>query len=1052
MSKGYKSRIHDEIVSDIGTLYTDHYSILKELVQNADDAGASELSVAFLHPSKQYSHPLLAGPLLLFVNDAKFTLENAQAIHQRRNSDKTADGSKIGMFGLGLKSLFHLCQAFFYVSSPDLMAAAEVEEGRKFRRSDILNPWGDERFREWDNVLNSDLTLLQDLSSSFLLGQSTDWFALIVPLRLRGHCIERATQNPKRFAFSNAEDSFFDESGSSAPPMLFSDDVLSDLPRLMPLLSTLDRISFWISRDSETRTPFGSVERTPQNHTNWRTMDLGCVPLSGRVDVHSATSGRTATYYYGGIQQRMLSSDLEQVRSRTSWPEIWPDDESADAPVKVEIKQHSAVVFLDGNGPEPLRGFLDTVFLPLTRGKPQEIAVNAGKCSDVLLHAARFPDSARKKIDRLEAGRSQGEETVRQAWNRVIEQQGIYPLVIPALKVYADTRSSSPNSGSELKELTKELSEGSFSPHQKSIICEQVRWCFCLHNETFEWRACGKHKPLIELPPIDNLQGDQAVEILTIFPAIRKCFHRYTITVSGYPRLSMEKAETTVEFVADLLRSITLNNVARNAPRWEYLRRCIKAWKAVLNQDARKQLVALAKSYFRTLELNDESTVHGIKALLATLPAEMSLPVSTELPLSEADKRLLESLWAADEELIVAPKELLPETQRKKISLEKVETLIKHLMDCSAQLKGESRVCDQQQQWNLLKLGQATESLVLDILAIGEIDIEQRERFERLRVWHLYSGTLFKCVCLNELETLVSEHMLFKLGHEVEATKYITCISELEQSPKFLNEATATALNELGWLSPLKCFGAAGFLTLLQRRPSLHDDVVLRRECASRLAQISLKPARTLADDHRMAIRYLLHGSKDDTDMTRPLFLARDDGWSALALAILEMKNEAWRLIDTELADFGPLVLRELIMVDCKAETVTGLLVDNADFSKIDCRPITDSVAKLRQLLQDWPLNDFGLLRKLRVFQRSSDQKLISATGPCLIQGPLSTQAAEVFKQYSFINDPTGILAFRKIIRPAVPDELLVEALDQSEPHKNWRFVLDSLHGNVING
>ncbi|MCR9293291.1 MAG: hypothetical protein NXI32_11265 [bacterium] len=58
-----------EVVSYLRTnlrdRYKDSYSILKELVQNADDAGANELHVTTYDAMDAYfRHPLLKGPLV----------------------------------------------------------------------------------------------------------------------------------------------------------------------------------------------------------------------------------------------------------------------------------------------------------------------------------------------------------------------------------------------------------------------------------------------------------------------------------------------------------------------------------------------------------------------------------------------------------------------------------------------------------------------------------------------------------------------------------------------------------------------------------------------------------------------------------------------------------------------------------------------------------------------------------------------------------------------------------------------------------------------------
>ena len=72
--------------------------------------------------------PLLTGPALFIVNDGEFKNEDQKGIRRIGISAKASKQSTIGKFGLGLKSVFHWCEAFFYFWS----------EQDTF---EILNPW-----------------------------------------------------------------------------------------------------------------------------------------------------------------------------------------------------------------------------------------------------------------------------------------------------------------------------------------------------------------------------------------------------------------------------------------------------------------------------------------------------------------------------------------------------------------------------------------------------------------------------------------------------------------------------------------------------------------------------------------------------------------------------------------------------------------------------------------------------------------------------------------------------------------------------------------------
>ncbi|XP_038060324.1 sacsin-like [Patiria miniata] len=94
--------------------YPEGGQILKELVQNADDAEAK--NVVFLYDKSQHpSHQLWSetlkdfqGPALYAYNDATFQKQDWYNIQHPEQSGKLEDLSKVGRFGLGFISVYHL--------------------------------------------------------------------------------------------------------------------------------------------------------------------------------------------------------------------------------------------------------------------------------------------------------------------------------------------------------------------------------------------------------------------------------------------------------------------------------------------------------------------------------------------------------------------------------------------------------------------------------------------------------------------------------------------------------------------------------------------------------------------------------------------------------------------------------------------------------------------------------------------------------------------------------------------------------------------------------
>ena len=84
------------------------------MIQNADDAGATKIQ--FFMDCRQHGtvglvRPELEayqGPALLSANDAMFSDEDWEGIQSLQQSVKADDPFKVGRFGIGFNSIYHL--------------------------------------------------------------------------------------------------------------------------------------------------------------------------------------------------------------------------------------------------------------------------------------------------------------------------------------------------------------------------------------------------------------------------------------------------------------------------------------------------------------------------------------------------------------------------------------------------------------------------------------------------------------------------------------------------------------------------------------------------------------------------------------------------------------------------------------------------------------------------------------------------------------------------------------------------------------------------------
>ena len=86
----------------------------QELIQNADDAEATVVKFSLdtrEHPKENLMCPrlnLFQGPALLAYNDATFKNEDWKHFGKIENSKKETEVLKVGRFGVGFLSVFHV--------------------------------------------------------------------------------------------------------------------------------------------------------------------------------------------------------------------------------------------------------------------------------------------------------------------------------------------------------------------------------------------------------------------------------------------------------------------------------------------------------------------------------------------------------------------------------------------------------------------------------------------------------------------------------------------------------------------------------------------------------------------------------------------------------------------------------------------------------------------------------------------------------------------------------------------------------------------------------
>eukprot|EP00118_Oscarella_pearsei_P024381 m.305436 g.305436 ORF g.305436 m.305436 type:complete len:1260 (+) comp40861_c0_seq2:167-3946(+) len=158
------------LLKDILERYPEGGQILKELVQNADDAGATEVQFLLDARPNAFGRKTLfneemeqfQGEALYAQNNAVFTSKDWEGIQRPYQSIKEEDPMKVGRFGIGFNSVYHLTDLPSIVSGkiigffdPHEKYVYEGQSGRKYCFSDARKY--PDQFAPF-NVLDCDLS------------------------------------------------------------------------------------------------------------------------------------------------------------------------------------------------------------------------------------------------------------------------------------------------------------------------------------------------------------------------------------------------------------------------------------------------------------------------------------------------------------------------------------------------------------------------------------------------------------------------------------------------------------------------------------------------------------------------------------------------------------------------------------------------------------------------------------------------------------------------------------------------------------------------------
>ena len=644
--QGFKTNYVNLIADNLRDRYDNGFPILKELIQNADDAKAHQL-IFGMHPGFPDSHHLLLrGSGLWFFNDGEFKENDAEDLRSFGIGSKAGDTSAIGKFGLGMKSVFHLCEALFYVAW----------DGNHFH-CEGLTPWKQDSHtlhKEWDETSDTDWCRLKDLGNDLAAdgGKDCTWFLLWLPLRMKKHLQTHAGQETG--AIINR---FPGDEPAGELAFLNDEKLAHDMAEMLPLLRHLERVEHkgednrFVLRLADVPRLMGEPLRQQVGGQVLWADGRQRLAFSGRRIEGPDTDGRFA--------DMKAREEWPRTRSRNEWGHECQKKDKASA--------EGAVLFCSGRRSETSSRLHWAVFLPVEDGS-EDLGSNHGERGhSLILHGQFFLDAGRKKIhDREHLHREPellgempiDESLLRRIWNQRLAQDVVLPLVLPTLEDHVGRPDLSDD---ECRELTGAMSESAWFRTFRGYICRDRVWLRTLEQDAKpRWRLVeGDSRSLLR--PLPNPPRSAPERPWKVFPGLITCdVVPYDVEAPCLDR-SNKPGEWTERELESLLSR--LDGLFVDAPSMDYVIAFLEICAEPHLSTERVQrgfLVALRHG----LRAAGREARRRVKAkatrLVGFLQPERRLALAAELP-----EPILKDLWALDAPVLLIPKGMEPESPGK---------------------------------------------------------------------------------------------------------------------------------------------------------------------------------------------------------------------------------------------------------------------------------------------------------------------------------------------------------------------------------------------------
>lgn len=983
-----ESSVVSQIRTNLKDRYSSGYPILKELLQNADDAESVRFLLDARHGCPGAENPLLRAPGLLVANDGNFNDTDWEAIRSLGKSYKAADHATIGKFGLGQKAVFHLCDAF-------VVHAVGVDRPCSI----VLNPYfEDERTHDvtslWEKICDKDM--------SWLMRQAGEYFqkrALVLWLPLRSKDLR-----PKPRA------GFFDISYD----LKVIDELVraDDLRVLLTLLRHLERVE--ICHEGQPRC---LVELDTDSKRLSGPHNSPYFSFSGNF---GDTDDRPSKFYVGR-ETTAHDCRFASLRSLGLWPKLTIDDK--EIPEKGE--PHGAATMLravsEEGQPDELR-ISWAVFLPTeTTEMPLPLNPQMGRIH-LVLHGYFFLDSGRRRIVSIKDPMDQGEpnnyDDLCKCWNTYLRDTVVLPLIPSLLK---DARDKGVVTEKELPHLVASVVKSRLFQEHRADICRDYSLVRVLDRSDghpprrlIAWGLIPDNVNLRSLPATLSDNPDRIDQLFGQVDQLRESAN-ITLFVDKYASMTEHEvcwtpAELGALFEGLSYRAFQSTDLAR------ILRDVLSE---IVMDDLHRKAIAPSIVDSVRRAMNEEKPLaqsDHIRDILNYVPRE---PIDPFFAISTPNRKVLRAMASSDAAILPLYNELLsPRVQE--VPLADLRLLLRALgpLIDSALSDASAAALKLLENHNIRSLGCLSDFRDVKVFRARN---PQDEYFQVLSfgelIAHANRGALF--VRPPTVAKEVFERHLCTLGLALPDANPIIVEGELPSLTSFANKAgLCDAVNR-------SCrFGSVAhrveMIRLLSDLVGDYDAGAIRRLCAG-----------------EGAAGYRIHGvwsTKLWNESSLP------DGISRIVRAIVESHDDEYLVPSSVVAELRAKLngdqRNELKIVDITSDKLSNLLVNDIDIELTHDERIALFRSDLpNDVLRSLPIHNYG-------------NHFGSATGDFCFwedEWPIPKRLHDVVQRVVLHDDQEAGSRQARIVRVWCPLHQIEVALDQNDAYQYQEEIIDAL-------